>query len=95
VNRNVKTNTGGTIFNRTRQCHLYADYVVVLGGAVKYIADTAEDMTAVASDTGLTINVSKTKRMINRKINVNQPQGQKRSYQKASQKEGEKREDLD
>jgi hypothetical protein len=36
-------------FNRTRQCILYADDVRVLGCAVKYIAETREDMTIVAS----------------------------------------------
>jgi len=37
-----------TKFNRTRQCILYAD-MVVLGCAVIYIAETREDMTSVAS----------------------------------------------
>jgi hypothetical protein len=36
-------------FNRTRQCILYADDVVVLGRAVKYTAETSEDMISVAS----------------------------------------------
>jgi hypothetical protein len=38
-----------TKFNRTRQCILYADDMVVLGRAVKYIAETRKDMTCVAS----------------------------------------------
>jgi hypothetical protein len=67
VIRNVKTNPGRTIFNATRHCLLYADNVVVLEDAVKHTAETLEDMTAVASQMGLTINVSKTKYMINRK----------------------------
>jgi hypothetical protein len=74
VIRNVKTNPGGTIFNRTRQCLLYAHDVVVLGLAVKHTAEALEDMTTVASQVGLTINVSKTKYMINRKKNGNEPE---------------------
>jgi hypothetical protein len=38
-----------TKFNRKKQCILYADNVVVLGHAVKYIAETREDMTNLAS----------------------------------------------
>jgi hypothetical protein len=68
----VKTNPGGTVFNRTRQCLLYAVNVVVLGRAVKHIAETLDDVTTVASQMGLTINVSKTKYMINRKREMNQ-----------------------
>jgi hypothetical protein len=40
VARNVKTNPRGTIFNRTRQCLLYADYMVVLGREVKHCRNT-------------------------------------------------------
>ena len=29
--RNVRINPSGTIFNRTRQCRMYADDVVILG----------------------------------------------------------------
>jgi hypothetical protein len=29
--RNVKTNLGGTMFDRTKQCLAYADDVVILG----------------------------------------------------------------
>jgi hypothetical protein len=63
----VKTNPGGTLFNRKRQCALYADDMAVLGRAVKYIAEALEDMTTVASQMGLTIKVSKAKCMFNRK----------------------------
>jgi hypothetical protein len=38
-----------TKLNRTRQCIIYVDDMVVLGRAVKYIAETREDMTSVAS----------------------------------------------
>ena len=66
VIRNEKTNPGGTVFSRTRQCLLlYADDMVVLGSAVQHVAETAEDITTAASQIGLTINVSKTKYMIN------------------------------
>jgi hypothetical protein len=41
-----------TKVNRTKQCLLYADNVVVLGRAVKYISETREDMTSVASHIG-------------------------------------------
>jgi hypothetical protein len=50
VTRNVTTNPGGTIFNRTRQCLLYADDVVVLGHAVKHVAETAEYVTCSITD---------------------------------------------
>jgi hypothetical protein len=59
VIRNVKAVPGVTIFNRTRQSLLYADDVVVLGCAVKHSAETLEDMTTVASQMGLTVNISK------------------------------------
>jgi hypothetical protein len=85
VIRNVKTNPGGTIFNRTRQCLAYADNVVILGRAVRYVTETVGDVTTVATHLGLTINTTKTKYMINRKDNDNEPReieisGQK--YQK-------------
>jgi hypothetical protein len=38
--RNVKANTGTTIFHRTRQCLLYADDVVLLGCAVTHTRET-------------------------------------------------------
>jgi hypothetical protein len=62
--RNVKANTGGTIFSRISQCLLYADDVVVLGKAGKLIAGTVEDMTTVTSQIGLTMDISKTKYFI-------------------------------
>jgi len=46
--RNVTTNPGRTIMKRTRQCHLQADDVVVLGHAVKHLAETTENMTSAA-----------------------------------------------
>jgi len=60
--QNVKINPGGTVFNTARQCLLCTDDVVVLG-----LAGTIEDMTSLASQTGLTTNIFKTKCMINRK----------------------------
>lgn len=47
VMRNVQTNPGGIVFNRTRKCLLYADDVLVLGCAVKHTAETIEDMTPI------------------------------------------------
>jgi hypothetical protein len=35
--RNVRINAGGTIYNRTRQCLVYADDVVILGRSEGYI----------------------------------------------------------
>jgi hypothetical protein len=35
--RNVRINPGGTIYNRTRQCLVYADDVVILGRSEGYI----------------------------------------------------------
>jgi electron transfer flavoprotein alpha subunit len=69
----LKTNPGGTVFKRTRQRFLYANDVVVLGRAVKYVTETIEDMTNVASEIGSTICVSRTKYMINRKETGNTP----------------------
>ena len=46
VMRNVQTNPGGTVCNRTRQCLLYADDVLVLGCAVKHTAET--NLTPIA-----------------------------------------------
>lgn len=56
VVRNTKTNIGRTILNRTRQCLLYTDDVVV-GYAMKDIAETIENRTNLALQIGLTVNV--------------------------------------
>jgi hypothetical protein len=48
--------------------------MVVLGHAVKHTVETLADTTTVASQMGLTINVSKTKYMINRKKKGNEPE---------------------
>jgi len=69
----LKTNPGSTLFKRTRQRFLYANDAVVLGLAVKYVAETIEDMTNLASEIGSTIYVSKVKYMINRKETGNNP----------------------
>ena len=53
---------------------LYADDIVVLGHTVKHVAETAEDMTTTATQFGLTINVSKTKYMFNRKKRGPEPE---------------------
>jgi hypothetical protein len=41
--------------------------MVVTGRAVEHIAETLEDVTTIVSQMGLTINVSKTNYIINRK----------------------------
>jgi len=46
--RNVTTNPGGTTMKRTGQCHLQTDDVVVLGHAVKHLAEATENVTSVA-----------------------------------------------
>jgi len=46
--RNVTTNPGGTILKRTGQCHLQADDVIVLGHAVKHLAEARENVTSIA-----------------------------------------------
>jgi len=53
---------------------LYADDTVVLGHIVKHDAETAEEMTTAAVRIGLTINVSKTKYMFNRKKRGTEPE---------------------
>jgi len=53
---------------------LDADDMVVLGHTVKHDAETAEDMTTAAMQIGLTINVSKTKYMFNRKKRGTEPE---------------------
>jgi hypothetical protein len=60
--KNVKINPGGTVFNTARQCLLCTDDVVVLG-----LVGTIEDTTTLASQTGLTTNIFRTKYMIDRK----------------------------
>ena len=37
------------MFNRTRQCHLYADAVVALGRRVRHIVGKKKDTSTVAS----------------------------------------------
>lgn len=64
--RNIRSNTNGTIFNRTSQCLAFADDVVILGRSVKYINDTVKDMSEVAEQIGLSINSMKTKYMRNK-----------------------------
>ena len=61
VIRNVKS--GGKIKNKSRQCLLYADVVLVLGRTVKYVAET------IASQIDVAINAFKIKRMINKGLN--------------------------
>jgi hypothetical protein len=55
---------------------------VILGRAVRYVTETAGDMATVATQLGLTINTSKTKYIINRKDNGNEPKETEISDQK-------------
>lgn len=80
--RNLKTNPGGTVFKRTRQLFLYANDAEILGRAVKYVTETIEDMTNVASEIGSTIYVSKATYIINRKETGNNPDEIGRNIQK-------------
>jgi hypothetical protein len=64
--RNVRINPGGTIFNRTRQCLVYAYDIVILGRSEGYIRGTLEEMVATTHQIGLQINYTKTKYVINR-----------------------------
>jgi 3-oxoacyl-[acyl-carrier-protein] synthase III len=75
-------NPGGAVFKRTRQRFLYANDEIVLGLAVKYVAETIKDMTNVASEIGSIIYVSKAKYMINRKETGNNPDEIGRKKQK-------------
>jgi len=61
-------------YSKEQENASYEDDVVVLGHVVKHTADTAEDMTTVASQIGLNTNVSKNKSTINRNKNVNEPE---------------------
>ena len=53
---------------------VFVDDVVVLGLVVKHVAEIVEDVITVASQIDLTINVSKSKYMINRKKKGNDPE---------------------
>jgi hypothetical protein len=53
-----------------------------LGRAVKYVTETIEDMTNVASEIGSTIYVSKATYIINRKETGNNPDEIGRNIQK-------------
>jgi hypothetical protein len=64
--RNVRINPGGIIFNRTSQCLVYADEVVILGRTEGYIKRTLEEMPEITQQIGLQMNDTKTKYMINR-----------------------------
>jgi hypothetical protein len=58
--RNIRINPGGTIFNGTRQCLVFADDVVILGRSERYINKTLEEMAAITHQIGLQMNDTKT-----------------------------------
>jgi hypothetical protein len=66
ITRNVRINTGGTIYNRTIQCPAYADDVVILGRSEGYVKKTLGEMLAITQQIGLQLNDTKTKYMLNR-----------------------------
>ena len=53
VIRNVRINPGGTVFNRTRQCLVYVDDVVILERSEGYIKRILEEMAAITQQIGL------------------------------------------
>jgi len=50
--------------NGTLQFLVYADYVIILGGSVYTVTKQAEVTIMVIKDTGLEVNVGKTKYMV-------------------------------
>jgi hypothetical protein len=51
--RNVRINPGGTIYNRTRQCLLYVDDVVILVKSEGYIKKTLVEMVEITQQVDL------------------------------------------
>ena len=79
--RNVRINPGGTIFNRTSQCLVYADVVVILRRTEGYRKRTLQEMPEITQQIGLQMNDTKTKYMTNRqdgsKVKENEMMGKR------------------
>lgn len=70
VMRKLPAPRGGTIFNRTTQNLAFADDIVMLATDTKYLAENLNILEKEATKTGLSINLNKTKYMINTRNGV-------------------------
>ena len=62
--RRVQVNQDGLKLNGTHQLLAYADDVNVLGGSIHMVQENAEALVFATKETGLEVNVDKTKYMV-------------------------------
>jgi hypothetical protein len=62
--RRVQVNQDGLKLNCTRQLLVYAEDVNMLGGSVLTIKKNAETLVVASKESGLEVNVDKTKNMV-------------------------------
>ena len=62
--RRVQVNQDGLKLNGTHQLLVYADDVNIVGGSIRTIKEKAETLIVASKETGLVVNVDKTKYMI-------------------------------
>jgi len=62
--RGVQVNLDGLKLNGTHQLLVYADYVNMLGGSVHTVKENTEALVVAGKETGLEVNVDKTKYMV-------------------------------
>jgi len=74
--RTVQVNQNGLKLNGTHQLLVYADNVNILGGSVHTLKKNAEALIVASKETGLEVNVDKTKYMV---MSQDQNAGQSRS----------------